>query len=116
MKEIVVFGSNKALEADLINSVSDEFLVTQVQSCENLAGSNRPVPAAAVICVGTGSDLEAVREAPQMPFIVMADAADADMIDRAVALGAKYYFVSPVPFSMLKTRLEGLVREVERSA
>ena len=106
MKEIVVLGDRK-LTNDLKHIMGKNFSVTQVQVTDLIGGN---APSAAVLRIRELSDLNKM-EGKCVPFIVVADSAEEELLDRAVELGAKYFYVAPVPAETLALRLEWLARE-----
>ncbi len=112
MKEIVVLGDKK-LGNDLKHIMSDNFSVTQMQGSKS--HSVNAASSVAVVRVHRMSDLDEM-EGRNAAFIVVADSAEESLLDRAVGLGAKYFFVAPVSADMLALRLEWLMREEKPSA
>ena len=110
MKEIVVLGDGN-LANDLKHIMSENFSVTQVQVMDLIGGDT---PSAAVLRIRGISDLDKM-EGKSVPFIVVADSAEERLLDRAVELGAKYFYVAPVPAETLALRLEWLARECGES-
>ncbi len=104
MKEIVIVGKNATLEAELKQILGDRYTLTE--------SVGRPLggTCVAVVCVHGPSDLD-VMEGADAAFVVVADTADDAVIDRAVSLGARYFFVSPVSAETLAFRLDWLASE-----